>query len=360
MVQSRVTFADAAYVVLVETGHEIHYKELAQRVLEAGLFTSKGKTPEQTLRSQIAREVKDKGDESRFLTRDAGKIELAPAHRERPDRELILTVLSAAGVAPADAEIRADTLVAGSRAVQEPGSTSEAALVEESAASPSGPEATDGPVAPAEAGPEATEEGGEPESFASDAGPADHDEGPGDAEGSHGDDVERTFATPEQDVVVYDAPDDFEREGSFDEAEVVVPVHHLEKDEDSDQDFLSLGSIRDGMESSQYDATMEELAPIVVPPHEGGAAEIARIPLGGRTVLIVKVVRRQDLPFIQLVEELESLVSGVVGRILLTLPGEDLADLVDALQTCGKVIEQSFTLEEGAEGRLARRPRALA
>lgn len=96
------------------------------------------------------------------------------------------------------------------------------------------------------------------------------------------------------------------------------------------------------MKSNEYHASMDELAPIVVPPHEGGAAEIARLPMGGRSVLIIKIVRRHGRPQIQLVEELESLISGVVGRLLLTLPGEDLSDMLEAMLICRKVISESF------------------
>jgi hypothetical protein len=153
-----------------------------------------------------------------------------------------------------------------------------------------------------------------------------------------------TFATAEHEVFL------LEEGGESDETSGSAPTPSHFREDDSEQDFLSVGPDLGDMTSSEYDASMVELAPIVVPPYEGGAAEIARIPLGGRTVLIVKVVRRGGQPQIQLVEELESLVAGAVGRLLLTLPGEDVEDLLGAMIQVKRVIHESFRPDEEGEG----------
>lgn len=380
VVQNRVTFGDAAYVVLVERGEPTHYKELAREVLDRGLFKSRGKTPEQTLRSQIAREVNTKGDESRWVNLEQGIIDLSERHKAAIDQELIAHVLKNSGVDEAEAVATAAALASGAAAP-----SAEAATGAEAPASDPAPAAdVESDAAPAEAAPAepapakveaapsepapAKAEGAASEaaeSAAAEPAAVEADDGDDDdpdlSAAGRGfipiqlDDVERadsdddeddededgTFATAERDPVVHEAPSEL-AEGD-DDAEVSVRQDEVE--EDSEQDFLSTGEL-DDMTSLEYETSMEELAPIVVPPHEGGAAEIARIPLGYRTGLIVKVVRRDDKPQLQLVEELESLVSGVVGRLLLTLPGDEVEDLTDALLTAQKVIDASFTARE--------------
>lgn len=326
MVQNRVTFADAAYVILAEAREPLHYKELARVVLERGLFKSRGKTPEQTLRSQISREVSTKGDESRFINQDQGMIILAPAVMANIDQELVAFVLETSGMDAEEAKARAAEVASG-------------------AAAPAAPDAAAPEVEP------------EPEAApaAEAAAPAVHDDlTPEDLDDDEDDDEDMdfsgTFASEEKDPVVHDAPPEMGEDDLDDSrADFVLAPPPIE--DDTEQDFLSVAAeVGDEMHSREYEASMDELAPIVVPPHEGGAAEIARLPQGGRSVLIVKIVRRQGAAQIQLVEELESLVSGVVSRLLLTLPGEDLEEFLDALTLTKKVMEQSFRggEEEGA------------
>lgn len=62
---------DAAYQVLLAAGEPLHVHEIARRMLEQGLWTTKGKTPEATIDSCITVDMKHLGDASRF--RRAGK-----------------------------------------------------------------------------------------------------------------------------------------------------------------------------------------------------------------------------------------------------------------------------------------------
>jgi hypothetical protein len=347
LVQNRHTFADSAYVTLVVAGEDLHYKDLAEKILEGGFFVSKGKTPAQTLRSQISREITTRGETARFVNRDHGMISLSEFARENPDEPLVEAVkafsvvqLTKLAKRAKKAAAKAPEPVKVAEPVKAPevipeSAPAKAAEVEVEVA----PEEEAPPVVeavaqetpaetPVEAAPEVPIEPSqapEPDTFI----PVDLDDGSFEDEFF----TDGTFATAEHEV--------FLLEESEDEGEAVpTPSHFIE--DDSEQDFLSVGPDLGEMTSSEYDASMEELAPIVVPPYEGGAAEIARLPLGGRTVLIVKVVRRNGQPQIQLVEELESLVSGAVGRLLLTLPGEDVNDLLGALLQVRKVISESF------------------
>lgn len=310
------TFADAAYAYLLENPGSVHYKDLTRLVLEKGYFFSRGKTPEQTLRSQLSREIAQKGDEARFVNEAQGVISLSPFGSEKPDAALLEQVRAFAAELEQAAAGAAE--VVAPVAEEAPDLTLEAAPEE----APEAPSSAAVAVAAPEPSPafvplelEEVEDGEDEEFFAD------------------------TFATEERDPVVHAAPDE---DDELDESSSELSLAPARLEEDSDQDFLSVGTGIGEMTSHEYEASMDELAPIVVPPHEGGAAEIARLPLGGRSVLIVKVVRRQGQPQIQLVEELESLISGVVGRLLLTLPGEDLELLLATLDQTRKVIDASF------------------
>lgn len=410
MVQNRHTFADSAYVTLVVAGEDLHYKDLADRILHGGYFVSKGKTPAQTLRSQISREITTRAERARFVNRDQGMISLSDFARENPDEELVEAVKAfaaakLAGEAPPPRarksarkkaakkekapEPEATGKVSSPAPAPAPAPVAEATVASSAPAPAPAPEAGKEPPAPAreaeapaaspapapapapvpEAGIEAPAPPPPPAPRVEEAAP----EIPT-ATGSTPPPTEAPAPAPEtaaalaseagepgtfipieleDDSDELDDEDEFVTDGTFATAEREVllleeeesdstptPAHFME--DDSEQDFLSVGPELGEMTSSEYDASMEELAPIVVPPYEGGAAEIARLPLGGRTVLIVKVVRRGGEPQIQLVEELESLVAGAVGRLLLTLPGEDVDDLLGALVQVKKVIRESF------------------
>ncbi len=405
MVQNRHTFADAAYVHLLEKGESMHYKDLARAVLDASYFVSRGKTPEQTLRSQISREIRQQVEEARFVNEDAGVISLSEKGKNEPDKELqefvhgfaerqkakgtkakpAKTASKAAAKSASKTASKSSSKTASKKAAKSTDSTKlkpaealakvlakvaakpdratkvskEKAAKASPAKAPSeakSPEATPAvpatsPEAPAQEAPpkmapaspdkqsaraeedRSKKAAAAPAFIPVDLGEVRYD----DEEDTEGD---GTFATAQQEILVHDDPED----GEVGNAGVSKITTRLE--EDTEQDFLSVGPDLRDMTSTVYNASMDELAPIVVPPHEGGAAEIARLPMGGRSVLIIKVVRRKGVAQIQLVEELESLISGVVGRLLLTMPGKDLPDLIEGLQTTQKVIEGSFVPED--------------
>jgi hypothetical protein len=69
---------DLAARVLVEAGHPLQAKAIAERVLAAGWATS-GKTPHATLYAAMTREIALKGDAARFRKVDRGLFEAAAA-----------------------------------------------------------------------------------------------------------------------------------------------------------------------------------------------------------------------------------------------------------------------------------------
>ena len=63
--EKKVSLLDLAARILADTGEALNCKELVAKAKETG-WVSTGKTPEQTLYSGIFREMKDKGEASRF------------------------------------------------------------------------------------------------------------------------------------------------------------------------------------------------------------------------------------------------------------------------------------------------------
>jgi len=65
----------AAAKVLAEKGEPMTCKEMIEAITAQGYWTTPGgKTPHATLYSSIAREIRDKGKESRFKKSDRGKF----------------------------------------------------------------------------------------------------------------------------------------------------------------------------------------------------------------------------------------------------------------------------------------------
>lgn len=60
-------FIDAAFVVLNAAEKPLHYREIAQHVLEQGLVQTDGKTPEATINAVLAVDIKQKAKQSRFV-----------------------------------------------------------------------------------------------------------------------------------------------------------------------------------------------------------------------------------------------------------------------------------------------------
>ncbi len=71
--EKKLSAITAAAKVLVESGVPMNAKQLIEAMAERGYWTSPGgKTPEATLYAAIAREIKTKGDRSRFTNPDRG------------------------------------------------------------------------------------------------------------------------------------------------------------------------------------------------------------------------------------------------------------------------------------------------
>ena len=66
---------NAAAKVLAEKGEPMNCQEMIEAMSSKGYWTTPGgKTPHATLYSSIAREIRDKGKESRFKKADRGKF----------------------------------------------------------------------------------------------------------------------------------------------------------------------------------------------------------------------------------------------------------------------------------------------
>ena len=63
--EKKASLLDLAAKILADTGDALNCKELVAKAKETG-WVSTGKTPEQTLYSGIFREMKEKGEASRF------------------------------------------------------------------------------------------------------------------------------------------------------------------------------------------------------------------------------------------------------------------------------------------------------
>lgn len=71
--EKKLSAIAAAAKVLAEVGQPMNSKQLIEAMAEKGYWTSPGgKTPEATLYSAIAREIKTKGEAARFTNPDRG------------------------------------------------------------------------------------------------------------------------------------------------------------------------------------------------------------------------------------------------------------------------------------------------
>lgn len=64
---------DLAAKILAESDRPLNAKEIAERVIAAG-WTTSGKTPHATLYSAMLREIKGKGEKSRFVLAERGRF----------------------------------------------------------------------------------------------------------------------------------------------------------------------------------------------------------------------------------------------------------------------------------------------
>ena len=74
----KLSLLKAAIAVLEESDEALNTKQMIEKAKAKGLWTpGEGKTPEQTLYSAIAREIKAKGDAARFELVTKGHFKLA-------------------------------------------------------------------------------------------------------------------------------------------------------------------------------------------------------------------------------------------------------------------------------------------
>lgn len=75
----------AVETVLTEAGEPLHYKEITKRLLNRGLWTTTGQTPDATVNAQLAVDIKQRGEASKFRRDDKGVFALrvwAPANTQ--------------------------------------------------------------------------------------------------------------------------------------------------------------------------------------------------------------------------------------------------------------------------------------
>ena len=72
--EKTMSAVDAAAQVLEETEEPLGTREIYERATEAGYWSSDGQTPWATIYSSIYREIKNDGDEARFVKVERGKF----------------------------------------------------------------------------------------------------------------------------------------------------------------------------------------------------------------------------------------------------------------------------------------------
>ena len=72
----RASGLDAAVQVLSEAGEPMICKAMVEKMLAAGLWQTKGKSPASTIYAAIIREIAAKGEKARFKKTDRGKFML--------------------------------------------------------------------------------------------------------------------------------------------------------------------------------------------------------------------------------------------------------------------------------------------
>ena len=76
--KSQHSALEAVKQILAEAGAPLHYEEITRRVLEQGLWTTKGKTPAATIQASLAVEIKRKGSAAAYVRAGAGCFALNP------------------------------------------------------------------------------------------------------------------------------------------------------------------------------------------------------------------------------------------------------------------------------------------
>lgn len=71
-----LSFTEAAYEILNKKGYALTANEISQAALSQGLISTSGKTPSATMGARLYMDIKQKGDESRFVKEGRGKFGL--------------------------------------------------------------------------------------------------------------------------------------------------------------------------------------------------------------------------------------------------------------------------------------------
>lgn len=74
--KGKLSGLDAAVKVLTETGGPMKCGDMVDQMISKGYWQTNGATPSATIYAAIIREIRDKGDESRFRKVDRGSFEL--------------------------------------------------------------------------------------------------------------------------------------------------------------------------------------------------------------------------------------------------------------------------------------------
>ena len=69
---------DAAYKVLQEAGEPLHYAEIARRIVQAKLWQTNGRTPENTVNRDINQEITHRGKLARFVRLGRRNVRCCP------------------------------------------------------------------------------------------------------------------------------------------------------------------------------------------------------------------------------------------------------------------------------------------
>jgi len=76
---------EAAVRVLKEAGTPLHTREITERILDQGLWNTKGKTPAATVEARLSSDIKHRGDHSAFVRVAPSTYTLAE-FRDEPSR----------------------------------------------------------------------------------------------------------------------------------------------------------------------------------------------------------------------------------------------------------------------------------
>jgi len=81
------SFKLAAIKVLRDAKEPLHYKEITKRALEEALIETSGATPERTMNTQMAGDMKRRGAKSAFVRVQAGVYSLNPDYTEEKQNQ---------------------------------------------------------------------------------------------------------------------------------------------------------------------------------------------------------------------------------------------------------------------------------